>query len=45
MSVSDPIADMLAMIKNANRAGHAKIELGASKVHDEPIRFRRMLDG
>lgn len=31
MSMTDPIADMLTRIRNANTAGHASVEIPASK--------------
>ena len=32
MSMSDPIADMLTRIRNANTAGHATVDIPASKI-------------
>lgn len=32
MAMTDPIADMLTRIRNANTAGHAKVEIPASKM-------------
>ena len=32
MSMTDPIADMLTRIRNANTAGHASVEIPASKM-------------
>lgn len=32
MSMSDPIADMLTRIRNASRAGHAYVEMPASRM-------------
>ncbi|GAA0597083.1 MULTISPECIES: 30S ribosomal protein S8 [Virgibacillus] len=35
MVMTDPIADMLTRIRNANMAGHDKLELPASKIKKE----------
>ena len=32
MSMTDPVADMLTRIRNANTAGHADVEIPASKI-------------
>ena len=32
MSMTDPVADMLTRIRNANTAGHAEVEIPASKI-------------
>ena len=32
MSMTDPIADMLTRIRNANTAGHASVDIPASKM-------------
>jgi len=32
MSMTDPIADMLTRIRNANRANHDKVDIPASKL-------------
>ena len=32
MAMTDPIADMLTRIRNANTAGHASVEIPASKI-------------
>ena len=32
MSMTDPVADMLTRIRNANTAGHADVEVPASKI-------------
>lgn len=34
MSMSDPIADMLTRIRNANRAGHATVDIPASRTKE-----------
>ena len=39
MSMTDPIADMLTRIRNANMAGHERVEVSASKVKLEIIRI------
>lgn len=38
MSMTDPIADMLTRIRNANMAGHERVEIPASKVKAEIAR-------
>jgi len=35
MSMTDPIADMLARIKNANMARHDRVEVPASRLKEE----------
>ena len=32
MSMTDPVADMLTRIRNANTAGHAEVDVSASKI-------------
>ncbi|MBQ5414700.1 MAG: 30S ribosomal protein S8, partial [Firmicutes bacterium] len=32
MSMTDPVADMLTRIRNANTAGHAEVDVPASKI-------------
>ena len=32
MAMTDPVADMLTRIRNANTAGHAEVEIPASKI-------------
>ncbi len=39
MSMTDPIADMLTRIRNANIAGHERVEMPASKVKLEIARI------
>ena len=39
MSVSDPIADMLTKIRNANRARHESVDVPASKLKLEIIKI------
>ncbi len=39
MSMTDPIADMLTRIRNANIAGHERVEMSASKVKLEIARI------
>lgn len=39
MSMTDPIADMLTRIRNANMAGHERVEISASKVKLEIARI------
>ena len=39
MSMTDPIADMLTRIRNANMAGHERVEIPASKVKSEIARI------
>jgi small subunit ribosomal protein S8 len=41
MSMSDPIADMLTRIRNANQAMHAQVEIPASKMKVEIARLIR----
>ena len=38
MSMTDPIADMLTRIRNANMAGHERVEISASKLKSEIAR-------
>ena len=39
MSMTDPIADMLTRIRNANMAGHERVEIPSSKVKAEIARI------
>jgi small subunit ribosomal protein S8 len=39
MSMTDPIADMLTRIRNANMSGHERVEMSASKVKIEIARI------
>lgn len=39
MAVSDPIADMLAKVQNAARAGHEKVDVPASKMKLEIVKI------
>ncbi|MCS7172781.1 MAG: 30S ribosomal protein S8 [Armatimonadetes bacterium] len=39
--VTDPIADMLTRIRNANAAGHEEVEISASKMKAEIARILR----
>ncbi len=39
MSMTDPIADMLTRIRNANMSGHERVEMPASKVKIEIARI------
>ena len=39
MSVSDPIADMLAKVQNAARAGHEKVDVPTSKMKLEIVKI------
>ncbi|MDR0474682.1 MAG: 30S ribosomal protein S8 [Treponema sp.] len=39
MSVSDPIADMLAKIRNAGMAGHEKVDVPSSKLKLEIVKI------
>ncbi len=39
MSMTDPIADMLTRIRNANMAGHERVEIPASKIKMEIARI------
>ena len=39
MSMTDPIADMLTRIRNANIAGHERVEIPSSKVKAEIARI------
>jgi len=41
MSMTDPIADMLTRIRNANRAGHERVEIPGSKLKLEIGRILR----
>ena len=38
MSMTDPIADMLTRIRNANHVSHEKLEVPASKIKEEMAR-------
>lgn len=38
MSMNDPISDLLTRIRNASRAGHAKVDLPASNLKQEVCR-------
>lgn len=39
MSVTDPVADLLTRIRNANKAGHDSMEVGASKLKLEIVKI------
>jgi len=39
MSVTDPIADLLTRIRNANSAGHEQVEVYASKLNLEIVKI------
>lgn len=39
MSMTDPIADMLTRVRNANMAGHERVEISASKLKSEVARI------
>jgi len=39
MSMTDPIADMLTRIRNANRVGHERVEIPASKIKEQIARI------
>lgn len=39
MSMTDPIADMLTRIRNANRAGHRRVDIPVSKFKTEIARL------
>ncbi len=39
MSMTDPIADMLTRIRNANMAGHERVEIPSSKIKMEIARI------
>jgi small subunit ribosomal protein S8 len=39
MSMTDPIADMLTRIRNANMAGHERVEISASNLKSEIARI------
>jgi small subunit ribosomal protein S8 len=39
MSVSDPLADMLTMIRNASKAKHEKVDVPASRIKGEIARI------
>ena len=39
MSVSDPVADMLAKIRNAGMAGHEKVDIPSSKLKLEIVKI------
>ncbi|MCH8289579.1 30S ribosomal protein S8 [Candidatus Poribacteria bacterium] len=41
MSMTDPIADMLTRIRNANRAGHERVEIPGSRLKLEIARILR----
>jgi small subunit ribosomal protein S8 len=41
MNISDPIADMLTRIRNANQALHEKVEMPSSKMRSEIARILR----
>ena len=41
MSMTDPIADMLTRVRNANRAGHERVEIPGSKLKLEIARILR----
>ena len=40
MSMNDPIADMLTRIRNANRAGHRRVDMPVAKLK---VRIARIL--
>lgn len=39
MAVSDPIADMLAKVQNATKAGHEKVDIPSSKMKLEIVKI------
>lgn len=39
MPMTDPIADLLTRLRNANRANHEKVDIPASKLKQEVIRL------
>lgn len=39
MSMSDPIADLLTRLRNANRANHEKVDIPFSKMKQEIVRI------
>ncbi|HIE29161.1 TPA: 30S ribosomal protein S8 [Candidatus Poribacteria bacterium] len=39
MSMTDPIADMLTRIRNANMVGHERVEIPASKIKEQIARI------
>jgi small subunit ribosomal protein S8 len=39
MSMSDPLADLLTRIRNANRANHEKVDIPASRLKQEVVRL------
>ena len=39
MAASDPIADMLAKVQNAARAGHEKVDVPTSKMKLEIVKI------
>ena len=39
MSVTDPVADLLTRIRNANSAGHEQVEVAMSKLNLEVLRI------
>ncbi len=41
MSMTDPIADMLTRIRNAAKAGHASVDIPASRIKEEIARILR----
>ena len=41
MSLTDPIADAITIIRNANRAGHERVDLRASKLIEEILKILR----
>ncbi len=41
MGVTDPVADLLTRIRNANSAGHEQVELPASRLNTEIVKLLR----
>jgi small subunit ribosomal protein S8 len=39
MSMNDPISDLLTRVRNANEAGHEKVDIPASRVQQEIVRI------
>jgi small subunit ribosomal protein S8 len=39
MSMTDPIADMLTRVRNANMVGHERVEIPASKIKEQIARI------
>jgi small subunit ribosomal protein S8 len=44
MSMTDPIADMLTRIRNANRALHDRVDIPASRVKVQLVRNYRLIE-